>query len=248
MILPDNRLPTNGRNRLTAENGLALKVTASCFESHKDKRDLLTVGCARQEPAGCKPHPVRLIGGKSSPACASYALRKPADVIEIHTSSATVLRVKTRIDVDDCLISENCVDEATQTVNELHYFCSPSAVWYGTVYYLYLVCVFAIHGSLAFERPREACRLESCAVTIAFKVSRLVTRSVTKELELRIIWEIMARSVKKIVHYLCSRCCNSDELITTFSRLASERHYSEVVVWCWQGLRANVAAGQKLSL
>ena len=74
-------------NRLTVENRSALKVAVSCFESHKDKRDLLTVGCACQEPAGCKPHPVRLIGGKSSPACASYALRKVADVIEIHTSS-----------------------------------------------------------------------------------------------------------------------------------------------------------------
>jgi len=224
VILPDNRLPTNGRNRLTAENGLALKVTASCFESHKDKRDLLTVGCARQEPAGCKPHPVRLIGGKSSPACASYALRKPADVIEIHTSSETVLRVKKRIDVDDCLISENSVDEATQTVNELHCFCDPSAVGYRAVYYIYLVCVFAIHCSLAFERHRVACRFEFCTVRIAFKVSRLVVRSVTKELELRTIWEIMPRSVKKIVHYLCSRCCNSDDMITTFSRLV--RHYS----------------------
>jgi len=79
VILPDNRL--------TVENRLALKVTVSCFESHKDKRDLLTVGCARQESAGCKPHHVRLIGGKSSPACASYALRKVADETETPASS-----------------------------------------------------------------------------------------------------------------------------------------------------------------
>ena len=216
VILPDNRL--------TVENRSVLKVTFSCFESHKDKRDWLTVGCARQEPAGCKPHPVRLIGGKSSPACVSYALRKVADETETHISSETVLRVKKRIDVDDCLISENSVDDATQTVNELHCFCDPSAVGYRAVYYIYLVCVFAIHCSLAFERHRVACRFEFCTVRIAFKVSRLVVRSVTKELELRTIWEIMPRSVKKIVHYLCSRCCNSDDMITTFSRLV--RHYS----------------------
>jgi len=90
--------------------------------------------------------------------------------------------VKKRIDVDDCLISENSVDEATQTVNELHCFCDPSAVGCRAVYYLYLVCVFAVHCSLVFERPRVACRFEFCTVTIAFKVSRLVARSVTKEL------------------------------------------------------------------
>jgi len=154
-------------NRLTVENRSVLKVIVSCFESHKEKRkDLLTVGRARQEPVGCKPLPVRLIGGNSSPACASYALRKVADEIETPAGSETVLRVKERIEVDDCLISENSVDEATQTVNELHCFCDPSAVGYGAVYYLYLVCVFAIHCSLVFERPRVACRLEFCAVTI----------------------------------------------------------------------------------
>ena len=80
-----------------------------------------------------------------------------------------------------------------------------------------------------FERPRVACRLEFCTVTIAFKVSRLVARSVTKEL----VKDNMGNHGKvreKIVHYLRSSCCNSDELITTFSRLASARHYSEVVV------------------
>jgi len=63
--------------------------------------------------------------------------------------------------------------------------------------------VFAIHCSLVFERPRVACRLEFCVVTTAFKMSRLVARLVTKKLELRIAWEVMARSVKNIVHCLC---------------------------------------------
>ena len=71
---------------------------------------------------------MHLIGGKSSPACASYASRISADEIEIHASSETVLIAKRRLDVDDCLISENSVDEATQTVNELQCFCDPSAL------------------------------------------------------------------------------------------------------------------------
>jgi len=103
------------------------KRIVGCFESHKDKRrDLLTVGCARQEPAGCKPHPVRLIGGRSSPACASYALRKVADEIETPANSETVLIVKKSFDVDHCLNPDNSVDEAAQTPNELHCFCYPS--------------------------------------------------------------------------------------------------------------------------
>jgi len=136
---------------------------------------------------------VRLIGGKSSPACASYALRKVADVIEIHSSSDTVLRVKKIIDVDDCLISENRVEEAAQAVNELHCFCDPSAftifTWFVCLQYTVPLCL----KDLVWPR-----RFEFCAVTIAFKVSRLVARSVTKELELRTIWEIMARSVKRL--------------------------------------------------
>ena len=108
-----------------------------------------------------------------------------------------------RFDVDHCVNPENSVDEVAQTPNELHCFCERRAVGYGAVCYLCLVCVFAMHCSLVFERPRVACRLEFCAVPTALKVSRLVARLVTKKLELRIAWEIMARSVKKIVHCLC---------------------------------------------
>jgi len=168
----------------------------SSFNSCKDKRkNMLTVGCTRQMAAGCPPHPVRLIGGKSSPACVSYALQKLA---EIHASSETVLIAKRRFDVDDSWKSENNVDEVTQTVND-DCFCDPSAVGYGAVCYpcLVLVCGFAIRCSFVFERPRVACRLEFCAVTIAFKLPQLAARLATKQLEL-------TRSVKKIVRYLCS--------------------------------------------
>ena len=140
-----------------------------------------------------------LFGGNTSPACASYALRKVADETETHISSEIVLRVKKRFDVDDCLKSENSVDEATQTVNELNCFCDLSAVGYGAVCYICLVFCFAMRCSSVLERPRAAHRLEFCAATISFKLSRLAT----KKLELRIAWEIMARSVKRIVHCLC---------------------------------------------
>jgi len=140
-----------------------------------------------------------LFGGNTSPACASYALRKVADETETHISSEIVLRVKKRFDVDDCLKSENSVDEATQTVNELNCFSDLSAVGYGAVCYICLVFCFAMRCSSVLERPRAAHRLEFCAATISFKLSRLAT----KKLELRIAWEIMARSVKRIVHCLC---------------------------------------------
>ena len=103
VILPDARL--------MAESRLVLKGIVNSFNPCKDKRkDILTVGCTRQIPAGCTPLPMQLIGGKSSPACASYALRKLADSIETHASSETVLIVKRRFDVDDSLKSENSVD------------------------------------------------------------------------------------------------------------------------------------------
>jgi len=94
-----------------------------------------------------------------------------------------VLIAKRRFDVDHCLNAESSVDKAAQTPNELHYFCERSAVGYGAV--CYLSCVFSIHCSLVFERPRVACRLAFCAVTTAFKASRLVARLAPKKLELK---------------------------------------------------------------
>jgi len=176
--------------------------------------------------------------GNTSPACASYALRKVADEIETHTSSEEVLRVKKRFDVDDCLKSKNSVDEAAQTVNELNCYCDLSAVGYGAVGYLCLVFCFAIRCSSVLERPRVAHKLEFCAATIAFKLSRLVARLVTKKLELRIAREIMARSVKKIVRCLCFSLLHQRQIGLQLSRnLRVGRHYSDIVLWCRRGLQ-----------
>jgi len=124
--------------------------------------------------------------------------------------------VKKRFDVDDCLKSKNSVDEAAQTVNELNCYCDLSAVGYGAVGYLCLVFCFAIRCSSVLERPRVAHKLEFRAATIAFKLSRLVARLVTKKLELRIAREIMARSVKKIVRCLCFSLLHQRQLGYSF--------------------------------
>jgi len=176
-------------------------------------------------------NPAHLIGGNTSQACASYALRKVADETETHISSETVLRVKKRFDVDDCLKYENSVDEATQTVNELNCFCDLSVVGYGAVCYLCLVFYFAIRCSSVLERPRVAHKLEFCAATIAFKLPRLVGRLVTKKLELRIAWEVMARSVKRIVHCICFSLLHQRQIGLQLSRnLRVGRHYSDIVL------------------
>jgi len=48
---------------------------------------------------------VHLFGAKSSPACASYALRKVADDNETHASQETLETVRDSFYVDDCLKS-----------------------------------------------------------------------------------------------------------------------------------------------
>ena len=62
---------------------------------------------------------VHLFGAKSSPACASFALRKATDDNETHASPVTVLTVKRNFYVDDCLKSVKGVKEAIQLIKEL---------------------------------------------------------------------------------------------------------------------------------
>jgi len=52
-----------------------------------------------------------LFGAKSSPSCASFALRKVADDNETHASPVTVLTVKRNFYVDNCLKSVKGVTE-----------------------------------------------------------------------------------------------------------------------------------------
>jgi len=60
-----------------------------------------------------------LFGAKSSPSCASFALRKVADDNETHASPVTVLTVKRNFYVDNCLKSVKGVKEAIQLIKEL---------------------------------------------------------------------------------------------------------------------------------
>jgi len=53
---------------------------------------------------------VHLFGAKSSPACASYALRKVADDNETHASQETLETVRDSFYVDHCLKSVDDVD------------------------------------------------------------------------------------------------------------------------------------------
>ena len=63
---------------------------------------------------------VHLFGAKSSPACASYALRKVADDNEAHASQETLETVRDSFYVDDCLKSVDDVDVAIRLVKELN--------------------------------------------------------------------------------------------------------------------------------
>ena len=62
---------------------------------------------------------VHLFGAKSSPARASYALRKVADDNETHASQETLETVRDSFYVDDCLKSVDDVDAAIRLVKEL---------------------------------------------------------------------------------------------------------------------------------
>jgi len=62
---------------------------------------------------------VHLFGAKSSPACASYALRKITDDNETHASQETLETVRDSFYVDDCLKSVDDVDVAIRLVKEL---------------------------------------------------------------------------------------------------------------------------------
>jgi len=176
------------------------------------------------------PRTSRLHGGRSSPACASYASRKVADEIETLASSETVLIAKRRFDVDHCLNLEKSVDEAAQTSNKLHCFCEPGAIGYGAVCYLCLLRVFAIHCSVVLARPRVSCRLEFCAVTIAFKVSRLVATLVTIGLVLRTAWEIMVRSLKNCALPMQSLLHQRQIRLRPSRNLRVGRHYSDILL------------------
>jgi len=64
---------------------------------------------------------VHLFGAKSSPACASYALRKVADDNETHASQITLETVRDSFYVEDCLKSVDDVDVAIRLVKELDF-------------------------------------------------------------------------------------------------------------------------------
>jgi len=62
---------------------------------------------------------LHLFGAKSSPACASYALRKVTEDNETHASQETLETVRDSLYVDDCLKSVDDVNLAIRLVKEM---------------------------------------------------------------------------------------------------------------------------------
>jgi len=63
--------------------------------------------------------PVHLFGAKSSPTCASFALRRVADGTAIDPSQEAVYAVKTSFYVHDCVKSVDSEDIAIKLTDEV---------------------------------------------------------------------------------------------------------------------------------